>query len=34
MSPEGGFGSITDDGTLILNEELIKKTGLTQQQIN
>jgi putative phosphoribosyl transferase len=33
MSPEGGFGSITDDGTLILNEELIKKTGLTQQQI-
>jgi predicted phosphoribosyltransferase len=34
MSPEGGFGSITDDGTLILDEELIKKTGMTQQQIN
>ena len=34
LSPEGGFGSLTDDGTLILNEELVKKTGLTQQQIN
>jgi putative phosphoribosyl transferase len=33
MSPEGGFGSITDDGTLILNDELIEKTGLTQEQI-
>jgi predicted phosphoribosyltransferase len=34
QSPEGGFGSLTDDGTLILNEEIVKKTGLTQQQIN
>jgi len=34
LSPEGGFGSITDDGTMILNEELVKKTGLTKQQIN
>ena len=34
LSPEGGFGSLTDDGTLILNEELVKKAGLTQQQIN
>ena len=34
LSPEGGFGSITDDGTMILNEDLVKKTGLTQQQIN
>ena len=34
LSPEGGFGSVTDDGTLILNEELVKKTGLTKQQIN
>ncbi len=33
MSPEGGFGSITDDGTIIFNEELIKKAGMTQQQI-
>ena len=34
LSPEGGFGSITDDGTLILNEEAVKKAGLTPQQIN
>ena len=34
LSPEGGFGSLTDDGTIILNEEVVKKTGLSQQQIN
>jgi predicted phosphoribosyltransferase len=34
LSPEGGFGSVTDDGTIILNEELVKKTGLSQTQIN
>jgi len=34
LSPEGGFGSITDDGTMILNEDLVKQTGLTQQQID
>jgi putative phosphoribosyl transferase len=34
LSPEGGFGSITDDGTMILNDDVVKKAGLTQQQIN
>jgi putative phosphoribosyl transferase len=34
LSPEGGFGSVTDDGTTILNEDLVKQVGLTQQQIN
>jgi putative phosphoribosyl transferase len=34
LSPEGGFGSVTDDGTIILDEEVVKKTGLSQQQIN
>jgi len=34
LSPEGGFGAVTDDGTIILNEEIVKKTGLSQQQIN
>jgi putative phosphoribosyl transferase len=34
LSPEGGFGSVTDDGTTIFDEELIKKTGLSQPQIN
>jgi predicted phosphoribosyltransferase len=34
LSPEGGFGSLTDDGTIILNEEMVKKAGLSQPQIN
>lgn len=34
LSPEGGFGSVTDDGTMILNEEIVSKAGLTQHQIN
>lgn len=34
LSPEAGFGSVTDDGTMILNEALVKQAGLTQQQIN
>ncbi len=34
LSPEGGFGSVTDDGTIILNEEIVKNAGLTRQQIN
>ena len=34
LSPEGGFGAVTDDGTTILNEEVVKKTGLSPQQIN
>jgi putative phosphoribosyl transferase len=34
LSPEGGFGSVTDDGTIILNEDLVKKAGLSPQQIN
>ena len=34
LSPEGGFGSLTDDGTIILNEEMVKNAGLSQPQIN
>jgi putative phosphoribosyl transferase len=34
LSPEGGFGSVTDDGTIILNEDIVKQAGLSQQQIN
>ncbi len=33
LSPEAGFGAIADDGTIILNEDLVKKAGLTQEQI-
>ena len=34
LSPEGGFGSITDDGTIMLNDDAVKKAGLSEQQIN
>jgi putative phosphoribosyl transferase len=34
LSPEGGFGSVTDDGTIILDEAIIKHAGLSQQQID
>jgi len=34
LSPEGGFGAVTDDGTIMLNEEVVKKHGLSPQQIN
>ena len=33
LSPEGGFGSITDDGTIIYNEDVVRNAGLSQQQI-
>lgn len=33
LSPEGGFGSITDDGTMILNQSLVKNLGLTKEQM-
>ena len=34
LSPEGGFGAVTDDGTIMLNDEIVKSAGLTPQQIN
>ncbi len=34
LSPEGGFGAITDDGTIILNDEVVRKASLTPQQID
>ena len=34
LMPEGGFGSVTDDGTLILNDEIVRQAKLTPQQIN
>jgi putative phosphoribosyl transferase len=34
LSPEGGFGSLTDDGTIMLNDDAVKKAGLSEQQIN
>lgn len=34
LRPEGGFGAVTDDGTTILNDEIVKKFNLTPQQIS
>jgi putative phosphoribosyl transferase len=34
QSPEGGFGSITDDGAIILDEAMVKHAGLTKEQID
>lgn len=31
--PEAGFGAVTADGTLVLNEQLVKRVGLTQAEI-
>ena len=33
LSPEGGFGAVTDDGTTILNEDMVTRFNLSQQQI-
>ncbi len=33
LTPEGGFGACADDGTVILNEEVVRRVGLSHQQI-
>ncbi len=34
LNPEAGFGAIADDGTVILNEEVVARVGLSPHQIN
>jgi len=34
LRPEGGFGAVADDGTTILNQELVRQLKLTPGQIN
>jgi len=34
LSPEGGFGAVADNGTIILNQEVLKKINLNEQQVN
>ncbi len=34
LTPEAGFGAVADDGTVILNEEVVKRVGLSPHQIN
>ena len=33
LHPEAGFGAIADDGTVILNDELVKRFSLSREQI-
>jgi putative phosphoribosyl transferase len=33
MNPEGGLGAVADDGTSILNEDVIKRDGISPEQI-
>lgn len=33
LNPEAGLGAVADDGTIILNEEVVKRIGLSRQQI-
>ena len=34
LNPEAGIGAVTDDGTIILNQDLVKRFNLNQSQIN
>ena len=34
LNPEAGFGAVADDGTVILNEEVVERAGLSPHQIN
>ena len=34
LNTEAGFGAVADDGAVILNEEMVRRAGLTQQQID
>lgn len=34
FNPEAGFGAIADDGTIILNDDMVKRFGLTREQID
>ena len=34
LKPEAGFGAVTDDGTVMLNEEMVKEAGLSEIQIS
>lgn len=34
FNPEAGFGAIADDGTIILNDEMVRRFNLTEAQID
>ena len=34
LHPEAGFGAVADDGTFVVNDEIVAAHGITQTQIN
>ena len=34
LRPEGGFGAVADDGTVMLNQDVVKSLSINQQQVN
>ncbi len=32
--PEAGYGAVTEDGTIVLNERMVRQLGLSRDQIN
>jgi len=34
LNPEAGFGAVADDGSVFLNEDMVRRAGLTQPQID
>jgi putative phosphoribosyl transferase len=33
LEPEAGYGAVTDDGTVVLNEDMVNSLGLSKGQI-
>jgi predicted phosphoribosyltransferase len=33
LHPEAGFGALADDGSMIMNDDLVRREGVTQEQI-
>jgi putative phosphoribosyl transferase len=34
LHPESGFGALADDGSIILNDDIVRREGVTQNQVN
>ena len=34
LQPESGFGALADDGSIILNDDIVRREGVTQDQVN
>ena len=34
LNPEAGFGAVVDDGTMIIDQDMVRRLGLSQEQID